>query len=190
MAGQAAFRLPTEGEEMDELQALTGALEKPTGDADLDAVASQALGIMAREEREIERYRQAMNLEIERIQTRYSRLAAPHVKRFDEANGLALECARRATFPGKAKSRKVGNGRYGMKQTPEKVEVKDEAALLTWLRVADPSVIKTVTNEKVYMQDLKPAVLGHLKVTGEVPPGVEHYEAKDEPFAKPLTEEE
>ena len=191
MDQNTAFKLPTDAEEDAELAALTGALEKPTGDPELDAVASDALRIMIREARELERYRLSMENEISRIERRYATLGQPHKNRLLSAEDLVKECARRAQFPGKAKSRKVGYGTYGRKQKPEKVEIIDKEKLIGWLRVKDPSIIKTVTEEKVYLQDLKPVVIKHIvENEGEVPPGIEHHEATDEPFAKPLSETE
>lgn len=186
---ETAFNLPTDEDEAAELAALVGSLEQPTGDAQLDAVASDALRIMQREQAELDRYTEAYGNELARIAQRYMTLTKPHEERQRQAQNIVHECARRAQYVGKAKSRKVGNGMYGLRQKPESVKIVDEDRLKTWLRVAAPDAIKQVTTEKVYQQDVKPVVLGHLKATGEVPPGVEHTGAHDEPFAKPLKEE-
>lgn len=185
----SAFSLPSDEEEAAELAALVGSLEQPTGDAQLDAVASDALRIMQREQAEIDRYKAALAEEIVRLERRYDTLLEPHRRYRDHAEELVHECARRAAYVGKAKSRKVGNGMYGLRQKPEKVTIVDEDRLKVWLRVAHPDAIKKVTTEKVYQQDVKPLVLAALAKNGEVPPGTEHTGAHDEPFAKPLKEE-
>lgn len=133
----------------------------------------------------MDRYRDTQILEQKLINDRYERLVMPHRERHTRAEELVLECARRAQFVGKAKSRKVGFGKYGRRHEAEKVKAIDEKALLTWLRVQEPSVIKTVTEERIYAQDWKPIVLEHIHSTGEVPPGTEHTEEHDTPFADP-----
>ncbi len=142
---------------------------------------------MAREDEEIDRYHAAKLAEQSLLEGRYGRLASPHADRRWRAQELVLECARRAEFVGKAKSRRVGFGRYGRRTKAETAKIIDDSAFMNWLRVKDPTLIKTVTTERVAFQDAKPLILNHVHDTGEVPPGVEHFDERDEPFADPST---
>lgn len=179
-----AFELPTDQEERDELQRLTGSLERPVSDELLDAVASDALRIMAEEDAEITRYRRALQAEMDRLIARYGLLIEPHEKHRSQAQAIAEECAKRAQFVGKAKSRKVGNGSYGRRQIPESVEITDEDKAFSWVSVNHPYAIGTV--QKLNAVAVKGAVLATVHQTGEVPEGFEHTAAYDKPFAKPL----
>jgi Bacteriophage Mu Gam like protein len=185
-----AFVLPapeiTDAEEWDELAKLTGSLSQPTSDEQLDAVASDALRIMAESDVEITRYRKALGAEMERIYNRYALLTSPHEKRHAEAQALVEECAIRAQFVGKAKSRKVGNGSYGKRQIPEHVKIMDDDKAINFLLANRPSAVMHVSKYKIIGADAKAAVLEHLHATGEVPEGFEHTEAHDRPFASPL----
>jgi hypothetical protein len=184
-----AFELPTDQEELDELRALLGDLEKPAGDPQLDAVASDALRVMQREQEEIDRYSAALKAEISRITDRYTLLAEPHVRYQSAAEQLVLECARRAQFVGKSKSRKVGNGTYGRRTIPERVSVIDDDKAINFLLAKKPSAVMHVSKYKIIGADAKVAVLDHLKATGEIPEGFEHVDAHEVEYAKPLNTE-
>lgn len=180
--------------EQEELNDLATVLEgypnaPPVPDADLDAVASIALREMARETAEIERYNAAMNAEINRIQLRYFSLIAPHDSRLKQAEEIAKECARRATFVGKAKSRKVGNGQYGRRTIPEGVSIMDDDKAINFLLEKRPSAVMHVSKYKIIGSEAKIAVLDHLKATGEVPDGFEHRSEHETFYAKPLAAE-
>jgi phage host-nuclease inhibitor protein Gam len=186
-----AFELPspevTDAEEGDELARLTGSLNQPTSDDQLDAVASDAMRVMAEEDQEITRYRKTLAAEIQRILARYGSLINPHEARRARAESLVEECAKRAQFVGKAKSRKVGNGQYGRRQIPEAVEIVDEAKALIWLRqkaAGGEAALRTKT--EIDKKIAKGLVLVNLAATGEVAEGFNHIEAHDKPFASPL----
>jgi phage host-nuclease inhibitor protein Gam len=184
-----AFTLPdpaiTDAEERDELARLTGSLNQPTSDDQLDVVASDALRVMAEEDQEIVRYRKALAAEIQRILARYGSLITPHEARRARAESLVEECAKRAQFVGKAKSRKVGNGQYGRRQIPESVEIVDEEKAKAWLsRQGNSEALRTKT--EIDKKTAKMLVLVNLAATGEVAEGFNHIEAHDKPFASPL----
>ncbi len=184
-----AFELPApeivDAEERDELARLTATFESPLSDDILDAVASDGLRVMAEEEVEVKRYRNALNTEMRRIVERYSLLLAPHETRRQRAESLVEECATRAQFVGNAKSRKVGNGSYGRRQVPESVEITDTEKAMAWLesQVGSEAYRTTVAIDKVVAKRL---VLGVLRETGEIPQGFEHTAAHDKAFATPL----
>jgi phage host-nuclease inhibitor protein Gam len=139
---------------------------------------------MAEEEAEITRYRKALAAEIQRILSRYGTLTTPHEKRRTQAQSLVEECALRAQFVGKAKSRKVGNGVYGQRQVPESVTITDEEKARVWLFEQGSRAFRTkVEIDKVIAKEL---VLEKLKATGEIPDGFSHESAHDVPFAKAL----
>lgn len=181
--------LPTDQEERDELAQLTGSLERPTSDAELDAVASFGLRIMLSEQAEIARYMQARDAELRRISAIYETYITPHRDRYSTAEKAVEECAMRAQFVGKAKSRKVANGTYGRRQVPESVKIVDRDTLIPWLLNHYPAVVTEEIEKVVAAKDVKPVVLQHMKLyEGEIAPGVEYSEAKDETFAKPFSQ--
>lgn len=183
-----AFELPSQEEELTELNNMLGAelaLGALRNDAHIDSVASDCLRIMRREEDEISRYEQAMNVELQRIQIRYGFMIEKHAARRARAEEIAKECARQATFPGKARSRHVGNGTYGLRQRPESVKIEDDKAFITWAHMGAPDVIRTETKEKVLVQDVKPLILRLRTEPGAtLPPGILYIPAHDEAFAK------
>lgn len=182
-----AFELPSEEEELNELKRAIG---EPVGEgrdqnAHLDAVASDALRIVRREQEEIARYDAAAEAEISRIRMRYTFMVNKHVARAAAAEEIAKECARQAAFPGKSRSRHVGNGTYGLRQRPEKVSIVDDKAFITWAHVGAPHVIRTETKEKVLVQDVKPLILAMRTQPGNnLPPGILYEPAHDEAYAK------
>lgn len=182
-----AFELPTEEEELAELRTKVGmelSLGALRNDANIDAFASDALRIMRREEDEISRYEQAMNVEIQRVQIRYGFLIEKHAARRAQAEEMVKECARQATFPGKSRSRHVGNGTYGIRQKPDKYSIVDDKAFITWCHMGAPTIIRTETKEKVLLQDAKPILMNIVRDKAALPPGVTFEPAHDEPYAK------
>ena len=175
-----AWQLPSEHDEIDELAALGILLEQPTADAQLDAIASDALRLMAEAELEVERYDAAEKLELEAIHARYDRLRHRHVARRDEAERLVMACAERADF-GKKKSREVGFGTYGLRTQPPRIEVLDKDALLTWAKLNAPSLVRAVTKEDVPHKELS----AYFKATGDLPDGCEYHPETARSFAKP-----
>lgn len=182
-----AFQLPSTEEESEDLSRLTGVLNGPTSDAELDATASWGLRIMQTEQSEIDRFNAARDAELRLITEHYAILVQPHRETLAIATRAVEECARRAQFIGKAKSRKVGNGSYGRRQVPESVKIVDRAALITWLENHYPQTLTQHVETIVAAKDVKPVVIQHMKLyEGEVAPGVEYESAHDEPFAKPF----
>lgn len=182
-----AFVLPSEQDEWNELERLTGSLAQPTDDVVIDAVASDALRIMAGEDAEIARYQKALEAEMQRIVARYASLSEPHEKRRLQAEAIVEECAKRAQFVGKAKSRKVGYGVYGRKTIPERVTIIDQAKALAFAkRYTDTALIKVKTEETVVHAAIVPLVLAQLHGSGVVPEGFEHVGAHEEVYAKPI----
>lgn len=139
---------------------------------------------MRREQSEIERYREARDAEIKRIQMRYESLMQRHQGRLGEALEIVRECARQATFPGKSRSRHVGNGTYGLRQKPDKFSIADEKVFMTWCHMGAPSIIRQEVREKVLLQDAKPILMNIVRDKGNLPPGVEYEPAHDEAYAK------
>jgi hypothetical protein len=182
-----AFLENVDQEERDELASLIGQLQQPTGDADLDAVASRALLEMAREDAEINRYAAALKAEMERIEARYIMLQLPHVQRRASAEEIVKECARRAQFVGKSKSRKVGNGTYGRKTVPEKVSIVDKVAALRFAQAeCPPEAVKEKVELTVVHAIVAPVVLARIHKQGLLPNGFEHVSEHEEFYAKPL----
>lgn len=189
MSAAPAFLQNVDEQEYDDLAQLVGQLEGPTGDAEVDAVASIGLREMAREQAEIDRYKESCKAELSRIQNRYVALVEPHIRRYDQAEGIVKECASRAQFVGKSKSRKVGNGQYGRRTVPEKVKIIDVGKALEWARTNCPAAIKQKTEESVVHAIVAPLILARLESAGELPDGFEHEGEHEEMYAKPLAVE-
>lgn len=156
-----------EVEEWDELAALADTLNVPVADADLDAVASLALQTMAREDAELGRYAAAEKAEHERINARYMMLLLPHLLRRGQAEEIVKECARRAQFVGKSKSRKVGNGVYGRKIVPAKVSIIDKDKALEFARTDCPAAIKEKIEYSVIHAVVASLILARLESSGD-----------------------
>lgn len=159
-------------------------LDRPMGDAECDALASALLGRLAECQADVARYRAALAREVTRLQTRYGSLIAPLERQATMFEQAIHELARRADF-GKRRSRAVGNGVYGIRTVPERVEVTDAAAALAWAKDHVPTAVKAVTTEKLEHKVVAGAVLARVRGTGELPPGFEVHAAHDAPFAKP-----
>lgn len=181
-----AFLQDVEAEERAELEGLTGILNQPLDDAGLDALASHALRIMSREQAEIDRYQAACNAEVDRINARYANLIQPHARYLKQAEETAKECAKRAQFVGKAKSRKVGNGAYGKKLVPERVSIVDKQKALEFAKMFCPDAVKVKTEESVVHAVVAPVVIAQLHATSALPNGFEHVGEHEEYYAKPL----
>jgi hypothetical protein len=189
-----AFLQNVEQEELNDLDELLEGYPcaPPIADAELDAVASIALREMAREDAEITRYAAALEAEKVRLHDRYTALLTPHEQRRARAEEIVKECARRAQFVGKAKSRKVGNGTYGKKTVPEKVKITDPAAALHFAltdRDCPPEAIKEKIERSVVHAIIAPIVLAKIHASGLLPNGFEHVGEYEEYFAKPLAAE-
>lgn len=165
---------------------LAAELAGPIGIPQLDAVASEICRMLGESTVELARYIEAENAEIARIQMRYRALRDPVTDHILRLEAIGKEVASRSDF-GKRKSRKVGFGMYGRRTVPERLSVVDQDAALEWLTVnAQGSLaIREQIKRSVDLKEAKPVVLSHLKATGEVAPGFDHAEAREEPFIKP-----
>lgn len=170
-----------ERRELEEVGALAQNTELPP--ADLDAVASDLLRIMRREKAQIDRDKEAMTAEIQRIQMRYGHRMAGYQARYDQAQGLVEEIARRAEFPGKSKSRKVGWGSYGRRKVNAGIDIVDEAAAVAWLKGHGHTSLVRV-KEEVMKGEAKPVLLKLMDEDGVVVDGVEKIPESEKPFAK------
>ena len=185
-----AFLENVEAEERSELEGLTGILAQPLDDAGLDALASHALRIMGREQAEIDRYQRASDAEVDRINARYAAFIQPHGQYRAQAEETVKECAKRAQFVGKGKSRKVGNGVYGKKLVPERVSIVDKVQALAFAKMfGGPDAVKVKTEETVVHAVVAPIVIAQLHATSALPNGFEHVGEHEEYFGKPLSVE-
>jgi hypothetical protein len=173
--------------ETDDLAATLDTISADADPAHLDAAASDLLRWLAREEREIKRYGEAEDAELERICFRYEQLAAPHKARAAQITEAIAHIARVATFPGKSRSRKVGYGTYGLRKVGESVKIVDKAEALSFAR--ERGLIELRTEEHISITDLKPHVLAIVHAAGEVPAGFEHIAERDEPVVKTMEAE-
>lgn len=185
MSGVPAFLLNVEEEEADDLAALGIDLNRPMSEPEIDAAMSEMLRRMAWYDGQIKAGEEAERLEVERINARYNRRLAPLQKRRAEIEANALALAERATFEGKKRSRNVGNGTFGKRITPERVEVVDKPAAIEWAKKHHPSAVLQELVEKLVHKEIAPVVLALTATTGEVPPGFDVHPADFAYFAKP-----
>jgi phage host-nuclease inhibitor protein Gam len=170
--------------EVDDLSATLDEISRDLTPEQLDAAASSSLRIIGAIERDIARYRGAEELEIEHIRATYRKRCEPLEQRAAQFREAVAEMARRATFPGKSRSRETGFGIYGLRKVPESVKITDQERALDFARGAAPHAIVTVSKASVMAKEIKPVVLAHLKETGEIPAGFEHIAERDEPVIK------
>lgn len=82
---------------------------------------------------------------------------------------------------GKKKSRNLPHGTFGVRRSPDRLEVNDEAAALEY---AATHGIAGAIKRSI----LKTPLLKHLKETGDIPDGCELLEGTDTFYVKPTTE--
>lgn len=165
-----------------ELAAVGVVLDQPTSDAQLDAMASHVLGLMAECDLDTARYREAMAAEVARIHMRYEALFTPIVARRGMLERWALDIAERVDY-GKKKSRAVGNGTIGKRTKPERIEIVDDAVALAFAKAHPVDGAIKVTEKPVH-KVLAPQVLALVHATGELPAGFEHHPESEEFYVK------
>lgn len=179
-----AFVLPDEDEERNELEAMVGfALTPSTSDAQLDSIASGICRQLGRLQSDLARYNEAAKAEHLRIDLFYNARRERLDTWIAQLQEMGAEVARRATFPGKSKSRSVAFGSYGSRKIPEKVEIVDEEKARGWLgRMGNSAVFRTkVEIDKAVAKTL---VLANLNATGETPEGFNHVAEREAFFVK------
>lgn len=145
------------------------------GQAQRDAAASNLLRAMAAAQRELNERDEALAAEIARLRMRYANISEKLKNRYAYLESVVCGLARESDF-GKAKSRTVGCGVYGVRQIREKVVVDDDAAALAWAKEHDCIRIKESINK---------AKLDTALYLGEDVAGCHVEPARDEPFATP-----
>jgi hypothetical protein len=175
-----------EAEDAAELAALAGIdLNVPASDAQLDAFASDICRHLANTKADLSRYDEAEAAEHARIAAFYESREEPLIRRIEQLEAIGEEIARRATFPGKSKSRKVAFGCYGSRRVGEKVTVVDEGKAINFLLENRPSAVAHVSKYKILLDVAKAAVKDHLTASGEVPDGFSHVGETEKFFIKP-----
>jgi hypothetical protein len=149
--------------------------------AQVDALASQLLGWLGREQAEIARYTEAMNAEIERIRMRYNARIEKHQKSAGYLEMQVCRLAESADF-GKKKSRDVGNGTYGRRAVAERFAIADKQKVVAWALIEHPEIVEH--EPKVSVTALTPIVARMLRETGELPEGVEHHAEYEKSYCK------
>jgi hypothetical protein len=181
-----AFLQNAEEEDAADLAKLTGVdLNTPLSDGQLDAFASDICRHLANTKADLSRYDEAEAAEHARIAAFYESREAPLIRRIEQLEAIGGEIARRATFPGKSKSRKVAFGCYGSRKVSERVTVVDEGKAINFLLENRPSAVAHVSKYKILLDVAKVAVKDHLTATGEVPDGFEHVGETEKFFIKP-----
>ncbi|MFA5377241.1 MAG: host-nuclease inhibitor Gam family protein [Dehalococcoidia bacterium] len=79
---------------------------------------------------------------------------------------------------GKKRSINLPFGIAGFRHTPDKLEIKDEAAALAWAKANKPEAVKV--RESI----LKEPLADHIKTTGEIPDGCEPVPGEDRFYTK------
>lgn len=183
-----AYQLPhidaVDAEERDELEALTGfVLTDSTSDAQLDAIASSICRMLSHLNADLARYQEAEQAEVRRINLFYNARTEKLNARIEELLGYGAELARRATFPGKSKSRSVAFGSYGRRKSQERVSIVDLEKAIVSIAKLNPSLVRR--KPSILVSEVKPAVLYHLKMTGEILDGFSHEPEGETHFIRP-----
>lgn len=185
MSAAAAWALPTDDDDRAELAEFGitlsdgGEAQFPDEQAQRDAVASQLLRRLGEMETDLKRYSDTKASEVALIVTRYERHTAPIEERKAVLASLLRQIALTSDF-GKAKSRKLTYGVYGLRAVPERIAIEDSKTLLSWARLLAPDLVSEKREERV----LQSAVEQHVKATGEIPDGVAIIDAHVDPFYK------
>jgi phage host-nuclease inhibitor protein Gam len=82
----------------------------------------------------------------------------------------------------KTRSIALPGGKAGFRKAPDALEIKDEAAALSWARDHVPDAVKVKVTESVLKEPLEK----HIEATGEIPDGVELIAGKETFYIKPL----
>lgn len=182
-----AFSLDnTDTEERDELRAYgitlsdAGEAQFPDAQSARDAAASQLLRQIGRLDADLDRYDKARGDEHRLIQQAWERNAAPVAARKAVLESILRQLATCSDF-GDAKSRKLTNGVYGTRMSVERVSIEDQKECLAWSLANAPELISEKPAEQRVLQK---AVETYFKAHGDLPDGVLHTPAHDEPFFK------
>lgn len=179
----------------------------PDDQAARDAQASTLLRALGRVEAEIGERRRALQIERDQLERIYGSEIERLERRQSFLAGAIEALAVVSEFGPKKKSRAVGFGTYGLRQSPLKVEVLDEDAVLDWAMQGLPEAVSatvTLTGSEVNQivdaglgECVAPARLrwalaksllkGHVESTGETEiPGIRVELPIDKPFAKAM----
>ncbi|MEP6989664.1 MAG: hypothetical protein ABJA80_01950 [bacterium] len=189
-----AWALPTDADDDAELASIGIVLNpnRPTGydaapadgEVSLDVQIGSVLRQLGRTQLDLARYALTRDAELAQVTARYARITAPLEGREKMLTAIGEHLAGQAHFPGKAKSRATAWGKFGRRVKPERVTVIDAGALLEWALEKAPTLVITTTPAPVHKVPQK-VVAEYVRQTGELPPGVEHVAATDEPFVTP-----
>ena len=135
----AAFTLPTEQEELDELAAVgvrisaEGSLELPDAQAAIDASASALMREIGVLQASIDRYEATSAEEHRLVQLRYARLTSKLVEKKARLESIVRQYAAMSKF-GDKKSRELAYGTYGLRLKPDTFSITDDVAVLAWAK--------------------------------------------------------
>lgn len=118
---------------------------------------------------------------VESLRARREELARPYVRRqqwLDQYLPYLQEYAAATLAGQKSRSLKLAYGDIGFRRTPERVEVSDEEMFISWALKNDPNALK--------MTPSKTGIKTGIKVTGEIPPGVEIFPGEDRFYITPI----
>jgi hypothetical protein len=186
MSAVPTFLLDQDEDELDDLASVGIDLNRPMSEAEIDDAMSEIMRRMAWYDGQIKQAKEAERLEVERINARYNRRLAPLQTRREEIEALACLLAQRATFGGKKRSRSVGNGTFGVRATPERVEITDKAVALEWAKSHCPEAVEVQLTEKLQHKTVAPLVIAYIKThDGEQPDGFDVHPAGETYYCRP-----
>jgi hypothetical protein len=155
--------------ELQELRAIGVNIDDPyaNGQAQIDAWASMNLRRMAACDAELDRYSEAMKLELEAIYARYRRLMEPVSIRRNELEAQTKMLAEISHF-GNKKSRKVGFGVYGRRTKKGGIVIQDDEMLIAWCtsnKTEEAQQLVTATITTTYPVARESRLLGSAKLS-------------------------
>lgn len=186
----AAFTLPTEQEELDELAAFGvristgGSIDIPDAQELIDASASQVMREIGVLQASIDRYSKGAAEEHRLISERYDALTSKLTEKKARLEGIVRQYAAMSKF-GDKKSRELAYGTYGLRLKPDTFSITDDVAVLAWAKKQADKVkaaLVSWTNPKAKERVLQGDAKKYFAETGELPDGCEFAAAHDEPF--------
>jgi hypothetical protein len=181
----AAFQLPTEQDEIDDLAAVgvqltgEGEIAWPDAQCAVDATASQLMRVLLGVSADLNRYTIAHVEEQKLIAARYDRMTEKLALRKARIESWLRQLAEQSDF-GDKKSRELSYGVYGRRLIPAHLSIADKKRLMSWCHLCAPDLI-TIKQEETIAQK---KVEQHFKTTGELPEGCTFEPAHEEPFVR------
>lgn len=166
-----AWLANADAEETRELEAL-GVVVDPqfAEDAHRDVLISTLLRASHEHEADVVRYDTAEKLEHAQITRRYDLLRSPALRQLSRLTSFLHHIISTVQFTGRAKSRSVGWGSYGLRKERDKVEITNQLEVVQAVRTIDPDAVIVTVTTTAFVQAQADVLLSQLITASQTQP--------------------